>query len=181
MENFGNKNLLFLSPDGVSPIGGEGRRGGFADIPPEKESERERERENVKRGRDRGAKKTKRRSAPHESLIESIHGDSGEKKNRPFRDTNGRSGGEQKCAGSLQRGGSRKRTLKSLILEEEETREREKGRKRRDGRRGKGREVKFVPRRIYAPISYTELSCKSPESVSRVVSVSLASVTRFFG
>jgi len=37
-----------------------------------------------RKGRDRGAKKTKRRSAPHESLIESIHGDSGEKKNHPF-------------------------------------------------------------------------------------------------
>lgn len=33
-------------------------------------------------------------------------------------------GGARKCAGSLQRGGSRKRTLKSLILEEERTRER---------------------------------------------------------
>jgi len=37
-------------------------------------------------------------------------------------------GGARKCAGSLQRDGSRKRTLKSLILEEERTRERERER-----------------------------------------------------
>jgi len=47
-------------------------------------------------------------------------------------------GGARKCAGSLQRGGSRKRTLKSLILKEEERgneRERERERKK-DGEEG---------------------------------------------
>lgn len=66
--------------------------------------------------------------------------------------------------------GSRKRTLKSLILEEEgnerkgieteRVREIERERERRTGV-GRGREVKFVPRRIYAPDSRTdEASCR---------------------
>lgn len=43
-------------------------------------------------------------------------------------------GGARKCAGSLQRGGSRKRTLKSLILEEEGTRKKERDRKEEGAR-----------------------------------------------
>lgn len=58
-------------------------------------------------------------------------------------------GGARKCAGSLQRGGSRKRTLKSLILEEEVTRERERQRVRgqTDGGGGgrEGGEIRTPP------------------------------------
>lgn len=72
-------------------------------------------------------------------------------------------GGARKCAGSLQRGGSRKRTLKSLILEEEVTIERERGEGETDGEE-EGKGMKFVLRRIYAPIPAS--SCESPEPVS---------------
>lgn len=99
----------------VSPIEGEGREVRFTDIPREKDRDRQ----------------TKRRSAPHETLIESIHRDSGQGnrkrqrvrererekgrnkvregdggKNRLFRDTNGASGVREAasakvCLGSL--------------------------------------------------------------------------------
>lgn len=46
----------------VSPIEGEGREVRFTDIPRENDRDRQ----------------TKRRSAPHETLIESIHRDSGQ-------------------------------------------------------------------------------------------------------
>jgi len=117
-ENFGNKNFFFSSPT-VSPIG---RR---EDLPAFLSRKREKERRGT---RSRRKKKTKKRSAPHESLIESIHGDSGEEKNRPFRDTNGRRRRAKVCRVVTTRGSSRKRTLKSLILEEEEKeKERRKG------------------------------------------------------
>lgn len=46
--------------------------------------ERQREKKEGEGARDRGTrKKTKKRSAPHESLIESIHGDSGGEKKSP--------------------------------------------------------------------------------------------------
>lgn len=144
-ENFGNKNLFFFSSSylrrRVSPIGREVARG-FTDIPPEKERVR-----NGEKGGGAGSrreKKTKRRSAPHESLIESIHGDSGEKKIARS-EIRMAGGGARKCAGSLQRRGSRKRTLKSLILEEEgnerkgiETESERETEKGRDGRGGRG-------------------------------------------
>lgn len=151
-----------LISEGVSPIGKGGREGS------RRPSSRERERRSERRGRDRGAKKTKRRSAPHESLIESIHGDSGEKKKIARSEIRMAGGGARKCAGSL-RGGSRKRTLKSLILEEEETREREKD-ERQTGRKRERGKIRTPPN--LCAESYTGLSCESPEPVPR-------SVTRF--
>lgn len=65
---------IFLSPM-VSPIErvkGESSEVRFADIPPEQDGDRE----------------TKRRSAPHETLIESIHGDSGQGSRERLRERN---------------------------------------------------------------------------------------------
>lgn len=100
--------MVFLSLT-VIPIG---KRDGFTNISRKKDEER--------KGKGGIAReKTKRRSAPHESLIESIHGDSEEKIARSeIRMAGGVRGSGAKVCRVVTTRYSRTRTLKSSIPEE---------------------------------------------------------------
>lgn len=78
-------------------------------------------------------------------------------------------GGARKCAGSLQRGGSRKRTLKSLILEEE--REKERDRETDEGKEEEGERVNSYPAEFMRRFLH--------EGELRVSPVSRSAITRF--
>lgn len=123
----------------------------------------------MKRERERAGSReeTKRRSAPHESLIESIHGDSGEKIARSeIRMAGGVRGSGAKVCRVVTTRYSRTRTLKSSIPEEREgervihthiKREKEKGgggHRRDTARRERG---KIRPPNLYAIPGIVEL------------------------